>query len=384
MPENTKDLEVKQSLHIYEGLGHMISEEKDEGSRSILLEQLMQFTQNEWQYVLDTANNDPSSLQSIDTIRTIGFIIKANERVAFALGPSYVTHLAKIFQELMQVYRLYSENISSAISNGPGSYNNSILRATKTVRREILNLIATFIKSSEDPELIVSEFLPILSELIADYNQNVPNARDPEVLSLFSTLIEKMGDKMSEHIPDILNYLFESTLTMINDDYTTFMDFRKNFFGLIKNIVNYSLEGLFGATEENFKVCIDSIIWAIKHYQIQLAEIGLDTMSELLTKVVSNQEIANVFFQNFYMPILQDTFFVLTDSLHKSGFYKQALIIMRLISVVENDIFEGTLSEEVSSNKEFVIEYLSDALVKLFPNTNKVQIQTFVLNMFNN
>lgn len=232
----------------------MISDEKDEGSRSILLEQLMQYTQNEWQYVLEIANKDPSSLQAIDTIRTIGFIIKANERVAFALGPSYVTHLAKIFQELMQVYRLYSENISSAISNGPGSYNNSILRATKTVRREILNLIATFIKSSENPDLIVTEFLPILSELITDYNQNVPNARDPEVLSLFSTLIEKMREKMSEHIPDILNYLFESTLTMINNDYTTFMDFRKNFFGLIKNIVNFSLEGLFGATEENFKV----------------------------------------------------------------------------------------------------------------------------------
>jgi len=226
--------------------------------------------------------------------------------------------------------------------------------------------------------------LPILSELITDYNSNVPDARDPEVLSLFSTMIEKMGEKMTEHIPVILNYLFDSTLSMINSDYTTNMDFRKNFFGLIKNIVNYSLEGLFRGSEDSFKVCIDSIIWAIKHYQIQLAEIGLDTMSELLTKVMSNQEIANVFFQNFYMPIMEDTFFVLTDSLHKSGFYKQALIIMRLISVVENQIFQGTLSDNMPNNKEFVIEYLSDALVKLFHNTNKVQIQTFVLNMFNN
>ena len=125
-------------------------------------------------------------------------------------------------------------------------------------------------------------------------------------------------------------------------------------------------------------------MWAIKHYQIQLADIGLDTMNELLSNVVQNQEIANTFFENFYMLILQDTFFVLTDSLHKSGFYKQALIIMKLVAVVENQIFGGTLSSNFSSNKEYVIEYLSDTLVQLFPNTNKMQIQTFVLNMFNN
>jgi len=154
LQENTKDLEVKQSLHIYEGIAHMISEEKDENNMNIFLEQLMKLTQNEWQFVIETANNDPSSLQEIDTIRKIGFIIKVNERVAFALGLSYVSHLAKIFEQLMQVYKLYSENISVAISNGPQSYNHSILKATKTVRREILNLIATFIKSSDNPELV--------------------------------------------------------------------------------------------------------------------------------------------------------------------------------------------------------------------------------------
>lgn len=384
LKKNTKDLEMKQILHIYEGIGHMISEEKDLNNKNILLEQLMQYTQNDWQKVLEDANRDPSTLQDIDIIRTIGFIIKANERVAFALGHSYVHHLAKIFQELMQIYKLYSENISLAIASGPGSYNNIILKATKTIRREILNLIATFIKQSENPEMIVKDFLPVLSDLITDYNSNVPNARDPEVLSLFSSLIEKMEDKMNEYVPDILNWLFESTLTMIKDDYTSFMDFRKNFFGLIKNIVNFSLEGLFKANEESFKICIDSIIWAVKHYQIQLAEIGLETMNELLSKVVLNEEIANVFFQNFYMSIMQDTFFVLTDSLHKSGFYKQALIIMKLIAIVENNMFSSILSDKYTSNKVFVLEYLSDTLIKLFTNCNKVQIQTFVLNMFNN
>jgi len=342
----------------------------------------MQYTQNDWTVVMEMANNDPSSLQDIEAIRTIGFIIKANERVAFALGHSYVSHLSKIFMDLMQIYKLYSENISLAIKNG--SYNNSILKATKTVRREILNLIATFIKLSEDPDMIVNDFLPTLSQLIEDYTNNVESARDPEVLSLFAALIEKMGDKMNPHIPEILNYLFEPTLSMISSNYTSFMDTRRNFFSLIKNIVNFSLEGLFTATEDNFKTCMNSIIWAIKHYQIELSDIGLETMDNLLAKVVSNSDIANIFFQNFYMTIMEETLFVLTDSLHKSGFYKQAVIIMKLVQIVENQIFMGSLSDSYDNNKEFVIEYFSETLVKLFPNTNKMQIQTFVLNMFNN
>lgn len=321
-------------------------------------------------------------MQEIEVIKTIGFIIKVNERVAYALGHPYYTHLGRIFNELLTIYKLYSQCISYAIEH-PGTVHVNILKAMKTVRREILNLVATFISKSEDSNMIVNDFLPKLSELIEDYNANVPDARDPEVLSLFAALIKHIGDYMNQHIPDILNYLFESTLSMIIDDYTRYMDFRRNFFTLIKNIVDCSLEGLFSSTEESFKVCIDSIIYAIKHYQIEVAEIGLETMNELLSKVVMNSEIANVFFEKFYMSILQDTFYVLTDSLHKSGFYKQALIIMKLIAVVENQMIDTRLSGDYESNKEYIIHYLANILVNQFPNTNKVQIETFVLNMFN-
>ena len=383
LKDNTQDLEIKQWLHIYEGIAHMVSEEKDPGQKDVLLENLMQYTQADWRGVIEIINSDPSSLQDIEVIRTIGFVIKANERVAFALGHPYISHLIKIFLELLLVYKTYSENISFVISSNPVSYNMSILKAMRTVRREILNLIATFISNNEDHDMVISEFLPKLSELIVDYNGNVPSARDPEVLSLFTSLIKKMGDRMNQYIPDILNCLFESTLSMISSNYTDFMDFRRNYFNLIKAIVENSLEGLFEASEESFKIWIDSIIWGIKHYQIELADICLETMNELLSKVVWNQAVANIFFHGFYMSILQDTFFVLTDSLHKSGFYKQSLIIMKLIAIVEDQMFEGKLSENYENNKEFVIEFLVDVLIKLFANTNKVQIEGWVLTMFN-
>ena len=59
------------------------------------------------------------------------------------------------------------------------------------------------------------------------------------------------------------------------ENFSDFMDFRRGFFTLIKNIVLFSIEGLYTADENNFKTFIDSIIWAFKHDQPELAEIGL-------------------------------------------------------------------------------------------------------------
>lgn len=68
-----------------------------------------------------------------------------------------------------------------------------MLRVLKTLRRDILKLMSTFILKSTQPQLIISEFLQPLSQLIINYNQNVPNARDPEVLFLFAAIIQTLG-----------------------------------------------------------------------------------------------------------------------------------------------------------------------------------------------
>ena len=49
----------------------------------------------------------------------------------------------------------------------------------KSVRRELLKLMQTFIEKSEDPAMIINEFLPKYCNLIVDYNENTPEARDP-------------------------------------------------------------------------------------------------------------------------------------------------------------------------------------------------------------
>jgi len=45
---------------------------------------------------------------------------------------------------------------------------------------------------------------------------------------------------------------------------------------------------------------------------------------------------------------------------------------------------EGNQPHQFTTNKEYVISLLIDCINNLFPNLNRVQIETFVLNLFNN
>lgn len=69
-----------------------------------------------------------------------------------------------------------------------------------------------------------------------------------------------------------------------------------------------------------FKLFIDSVVWGFKHTLRNIADIGLNTCEELIKNMSSTDpNIAGAFYQSYYLSILQDIFFVLTDRDHKSG-----------------------------------------------------------------
>ena len=57
---------------------------------------------------------------------------------------------------------------------------------------------------------------------------------------------------------------------------------------------------------ENFTLIIESIKWAFKHTERNIAETGLNTLLELLTNVQQSQ-VANAFYQAYYLGLLQVT-----------------------------------------------------------------------------
>jgi exportin-1 len=86
----------------------------------------------------------------------------------------------------------------------------------------------------------------------------------------------------------------------------------------------------------------------------------------------ADASISNSFFQQYFLSILQDIFFVLTDTDHKSGFKVQSLLLARLFQLVETNaitvpLFDPSQAPE-ASNAMFVRDHTSNLLKTAFPH----------------
>ena len=95
---------------------------------------------------------------------------------------------------MLNVYKVMSENVSSAIgSNGEGVTKQPLIKSMRTVKRETLRLISSWVKSSNDGQMVADNFVPpLLEAVLLDYQRNVPEAREPEVLSTMATIVNKL------------------------------------------------------------------------------------------------------------------------------------------------------------------------------------------------
>lgn len=68
------------------------------------------------------------------------------------------------------------------------------VRGLRTIKKEILKLIETYVEKADDLEMVRTNMVPaLLDAVLVDYNRNVPNARDAEVLKVMSTIITKLS-----------------------------------------------------------------------------------------------------------------------------------------------------------------------------------------------
>jgi exportin-1 len=68
------------------------------------------------------------------------------------------------------------------------------IRGLRTIKKEVLKLMETYIKKAEEVESVNQSFIPqLLDAILGDYNRNVPQARDAEVLNVMATITLRMG-----------------------------------------------------------------------------------------------------------------------------------------------------------------------------------------------
>ncbi|GAA5943651.1 hypothetical protein JCM10213_008936 [Rhodosporidiobolus nylandii] len=379
----TADLSPLQIHTFYEAVGYMISAQPNKPQQELLIANLMAAPNAAWDSLMaQAAQSGTEILSDPENIKILSNILKTNTAACSSIGTFFLPQLARIYMDLLGLYTAVSGIISATTAEqGLIATKTPKVRGLRTIKKEILKLVGeTYIRKAEDLEQVNRDLIPpLLEAILGDYKQNIPAARDAEVLSVMVTIVSRLGPLMTDKIPAVLDAVFECTLGMINQDLTEYPEHRVAFFKLLRVTNINCFDALLTIPAPQFKLVMDAVVWATKHTMRDIGDLGLTICVELIDNVVAaGPATSNGFFQAYYLALLQDMFFVLTDADHKSGFKSTALVLARLFKLVEQGDIQVPLDPSATSNPQFVAEYTANLLKSAFPHLQPAQITAFV------
>lgn len=198
MGKITCDLTPQQVHTFYEACGYMVAAQGNQHQQERLLADLMNIPNSAWDEIIKQATSNPAILQDSETIKVIGNIMKTNVSACSSIGPYFYPQIGRIYHDMLEMYRATSGLISEAVArDGDLAPKMPKVRGLRTIKKEILKLIETYVDKAEDLQAVRNQMVPpLLESVLVDYNRNVPGARDAEVLKAMSTIITKLGVSM--------------------------------------------------------------------------------------------------------------------------------------------------------------------------------------------
>lgn len=150
-------------------------------------------------------------LANIENIKILSNVLKTNVSACTSIGSFYLPQIGRIFLDMLGLYKAVSGIISETIAGdgqspdftllqhfefvpGPFATKTPKIRQLRTVKKEILKLMETYIKKAEDLDAVNANFIPpLLDAILGDYSRNVAPARDAEVLNVMATITGRLG-----------------------------------------------------------------------------------------------------------------------------------------------------------------------------------------------
>jgi len=315
-----------------------------------------------------------------------------------SIGAPFYTQLKRIQPDMLNVYQIISSNLSKAITeNGEQVLKQPLVKLMRVVKREILTLLSTWIARAFEGradlfmipvnEVMETIIQPLFGTVLEDYKVNVPQAREPKVLSLLSITIVSLKEEASPQILSILDAVFVCTLEMINKDMEGYPEHRTNFYQLMNVINRHCFEVLVTLTDEMFQMIIQSIVWAFKHSMRNVAEIGIEILREMLNKLsmLPDKNQQQIFYQKYFITILEHVLGVLTDSnqVQFIGLTNLSETVCLLFQAAES-IIEVPLNPEnpAQSNMDFVFASIASLFSTHFKNLTEAQIRVTIKGFF--
>uniref|UniRef100_A0A5S6QV72 Importin N-terminal domain-containing protein n=1 Tax=Trichuris muris TaxID=70415 RepID=A0A5S6QV72_TRIMR len=384
------DLSTSQVHVFYEAVGYMISAQQDQSIQQNLIERLMSLPNTVWDDIIVHASADVEVLTQPEVVKNLINILKSNTAACKSVGNAFICQLGRIYLDLLNVYKATSEKISAAVTlNGEGILKQPAVRSMRAVKTEILRLITTWISQADQTHEVYLNFVtPLFEAVLFDYQRNVAAASEPEVLSTVTAIVEKLGSIIIPEVPKILDAVFTTTLNMINKDFAEYPEHRTNFFILLQAINTHCFPALLNIPPEQFKLIVDSIIWAFKHSMRNVTEVGLEILLKLLENVATRTpaEAAQKFYQLYFLELLQHLLCVVTDSTltQVAGLTSFAVVLCRLFTLIDNGAVMVPLggAAQTKGNTEFLFDYVYELLHKAFPHLTGDQLRVIVKGFF--
>ena len=95
----------------------MISASNDTQQQEALIEKYMQLPNQVWDDIINQAAKNVDVLKDHEAVKQLGSILKTNVRACKALGHPFVMQLGRIYLDMLNVYKVMSENISTGKNN---------------------------------------------------------------------------------------------------------------------------------------------------------------------------------------------------------------------------------------------------------------------------
>jgi exportin-1 len=135
-------------------------------------------------------------LSSPENIKILSNILKTNVSACSSIGTFFLPQIERIYRDLLGLYTAVSGIINTTTAEqGLIATKTPKVRGLRTIKKEILKLVGeTYIRKAEDLEQVnATLILPLLEAILGDYKQNIPAARDAEVLSVMVTIVTRLG-----------------------------------------------------------------------------------------------------------------------------------------------------------------------------------------------
>ena len=371
----------------YEFIGNMINLENNLQKKIYYIKQLMEEKNAQWNQIFNEAQQNFNILNNSEVVKGLSLIIHLNERVSFSVKTPYWSYGSTIFNNLIKSFIYYSSCINEHFKNSKAIDMNT--RSYIIYNKTLIKFLTSLVKNTDDIQIIQTDMLIPFGNLIETYNNNHVNNKDPNMLLLFSAVLEKIKNNNPDVVSTIWKYLCIPSIELIKNDFQSFPEHRMNFFILLKSLISNSFESLFRAQNLSFnKDVIDTITFAINHNTPSMIETGLEALLILLEKVITvkNIDLQNIidpFFSNYFYIIFNDVFNTMTDGFHQSGFKLQVKVIQILIRIIDEKRISEGLFNKGENNKTFFLKKLLNDILQSFKNITQTQGETFCLAMFN-